>query len=87
MRSEQRNGILVQEANMVTKHYSSGGITVKWQPSKCSHSARCIAELPGVFDLNRSPWIDMAGASADEIVTQIARCPSGALSIEKPQEP
>jgi CDGSH-type Zn-finger protein len=33
-----------------------------------------------VFKLGEEPWIDPNGASKDEIITTIEKCPSGALS-------
>jgi uncharacterized Fe-S cluster protein YjdI len=68
---------------MTTKHYTNGEVTVTWKPDKCTHSAKCISGLPGVFDVDRNPWIDMKGATTDEIVTQVAMCPSGALSCHR----
>lgn len=65
---------------MTTKHYTNGEITVTWKPDKCIHSAACISGLPGVFDVDRNPWIDMkAGVTAD-IAAQVDKCPSGALT-------
>jgi len=40
--------------------------------------------LPHVFDPQRRPWIDLAPATSEQIVAQVAKCPSGALSIEPP---
>jgi uncharacterized Fe-S cluster protein YjdI len=65
---------------MTTKRYTNGDITVTWMPDKCIHSAVCISGLPGVFDVERNPWIDMKAATTDEIIKQVAQCPSGALS-------
>jgi putative redox protein len=65
----------------VTKKYAKEGVTVLWQSALCTHSAKCIRGLPEVFDVNRSPWIDVEGASVEEIKAQVAKCPSGALSI------
>lgn len=64
------------------KTYSSGDLTVVWQPSLCIHSEKCFHGLPAVFDPNRRPWIRVEAASVDAIVAQVAKCPSGALSIE-----
>jgi uncharacterized Fe-S cluster protein YjdI len=63
------------------KTYTKDGLTIVWQPSLCMHSEKCFHGLPGVFDPNRRPWIDPGAASPQEIVAQVARCPSGALSI------
>ena len=63
------------------KKYSNGEITVRWQPHVCQHSAICFRGLPQVFDPRKRPWVNIAGATSDEIVVQVAQCPSGALSI------
>ena len=68
----------------VIKRYSNGEVTVLWQPAKCMHSGVCAAGLPAVFDPAKKPWITIQGASSAAIVAQVARCPSGALSIEQP---
>jgi hypothetical protein len=47
------------------------------------HSENCVRNLPGVFDQNKKPWIDIKGASSEEIMKAIDRCPSGALSYKK----
>lgn len=67
----------------VTKKYTKEGTTVLWQSGLCSHSAKCIRGLSSVFNLNQSPWINMEGAPLEAIEAQVAKCPSGALSILK----
>jgi putative redox protein len=61
--------------------YSNDEITVLWKPDFCRHSGRCVTQLPGVFDTQKHPWINMQGATTDEIVAQVNKCPTGALSI------
>jgi uncharacterized Fe-S cluster protein YjdI len=68
----------------IVKHYSNGEVTVVWQPDLCRHSGICVRGLPKVFDPRRRPWIELQHADTDTIVAQVARCPSGALSITKP---
>jgi uncharacterized Fe-S cluster protein YjdI len=68
---------------METKHYSNGEITIIWQPSKCIHSGICVKTLPKVYDINARPWIKPENATTQELIEQISKCPSGALSIEK----
>jgi uncharacterized Fe-S cluster protein YjdI len=60
--------------------YTRDGVTVVWKPDVCIHSAICFHGLPGVFDPRRRPWVDMSKGSAEEIMNQVKRCPSGALS-------
>lgn len=63
-----------------TIHYSNSDITVNWKPELCIHSAICARGLPAVFDPRRRPWIDMSQATTLQIVDQVKKCPSGALS-------
>ncbi len=67
----------------ITKNYSNGEVTVVWKPQLCIHSAICFKGLPTVFDPRVRPWIKPEGATTDQIVNQVSRCPSGALSIIK----
>ncbi len=66
-----------------TKEYSNGEVTIIWNSSKCMHSEKCVKGLSSVFNINSSPWINPNGASTEEIIAQVAKCPSGALSIKK----
>jgi uncharacterized Fe-S cluster protein YjdI len=70
-------------AREIVKRYSNGEVVVVWQPDLCIHSGNCARGLPRVFDPRRRPWIDASAASTGEIVAQVAKCPSGALSIER----
>jgi putative redox protein len=64
------------------KHtYSNEDITVEWKPELCRHAARCATQLPTVFNPAAKPWVNMDGATSQEIREQVARCPTGALSI------
>ncbi|MDM7911683.1 MAG: (4Fe-4S)-binding protein [Methanotrichaceae archaeon] len=65
------------------KEYTNGEIVVCWEPKKCTHSRNCVKGLPEVFDRGKRPWINMSGASSEEIMKVIDRCPSGALSYRK----
>lgn len=65
------------------KEYTNDEIVVCWEPKKCIHSRNCVKGLPEVFDRAKRPWINMAGASSEEIMKVIDRCPSGALSYRR----
>ncbi|HYM67179.1 MAG TPA: (4Fe-4S)-binding protein, partial [Patescibacteria group bacterium] len=45
----------------------------------CIHVGECLRGHPGVFDLNRRPWVLPSEADADTVATVVERCPSGAL--------
>ncbi|MGB4842979.1 MAG: (4Fe-4S)-binding protein [Ferruginibacter sp.] len=64
-----------------THHYSNGEITVVWKPGICIHSGICFKGLAPVFDPRRKPWIIMDNATTEQIIEQVKKCPSGALSI------
>ncbi|WP_224489662.1 (4Fe-4S)-binding protein [Robertkochia flava] len=65
---------------MSKKEYSNGEVTVVWKPGICIHSAVCVKGLPKVFRPDEKPWIQTEGGSTDEIIEQVKKCPSGALS-------
>ncbi len=63
--------------------YQSDEITVTFDPTVCTHAARCVRGLPAVFDVSRKRWIDPTAASADAVAAQVERCPSGALQYTR----
>ena len=65
------------------KTYRGKEVDVSFDPDVCIHSGNCVRGLPLVFDAKRRPWIDPDAATADEVVAQVKRCPSGALQIER----
>ena len=60
--------------------YVGEDITIHDDRSICAHAGVCSDKLSAVFKLGVDPWIDVAGAEADEIARVVALCPSGALS-------
>jgi len=62
------------------KEYSNGEVTVVWKPASCIHSTICVQGLPSVFQPKEKPWIKVESVSTEELVNQIKKCPSGALS-------
>lgn len=71
----------------VTKTYTNGEITVVWKPNVCIHSKLCWTHLVEVFNPRKRPWVDIAGASSEQIMAQIDQCPSKALSYFRNEEP
>ncbi len=67
----------------VVKKYSNGEVTVVWQSGKCIHSGNCVKNLSAVFKPKEQPWIQIENSSSEAIVATVAKCPSGALSIEQ----
>jgi CDGSH-type Zn-finger protein len=60
--------------------YIGKGITVHDNRSICAHAGICTDRLRSVFRMNQEPWIDPNGASTQEIIETVRKCPSGALS-------
>jgi predicted GNAT family acetyltransferase/uncharacterized Fe-S cluster protein YjdI len=71
---------------MANKEYSNGEITILWKPEKCIHSGMCVKTLPKVYNPQEKPWIKLENASSEELIDQVAKCPSGALSIKQNSE-
>ena len=67
----------------IVKEYATEEIVVEWEPRLCFHSGNCSRLLPKVFDRDRRPWVKADEASADEIETTVAQCPSGALRTRR----
>jgi len=67
----------------IIKKYSNREITIVWKPALCIHSGICFRGLPAVFDPRRRPWIQMENNTSEQMIAQVGKCPSGALSIEK----
>lgn len=65
----------------IEKEYSNGEVTVVWKPHLCIHSTICFRGLPQVFQPGKRPWIKVKDASTQEIIDQVKKCPSGALSF------
>ncbi len=60
--------------------YSSDEITVSWDADTCFHSEVCTKNLSSVFNLKQKPWVNVNGATKEEVIKLINSCPSGALS-------
>ena len=68
----------------IIKEYKNDDITVVWKPARCIHSRICwqtATGLPLVFNPRIKPWINMQQGNTDEIVAQVKKCPSAALSF------
>jgi len=61
-------------------HFKGQEITINDNRCVCSHDRSCVKHSPSVFRKGRRPWVDPNGASAEEIIDTIKKCPSGALS-------
>jgi CDGSH-type Zn-finger protein len=73
----QENGQISKDKK---KSYTGKNIIIHDNRRICSHSGECVNNLSSVFRLDVKPWIDPNGATAEEIMRTIRKCPSGALS-------
>ena len=60
--------------------YTNGELTIVWQPELCQHAGICVKMLPNVYHPKERPWVQIENATTEELITQIGKCPSGALS-------
>lgn len=67
---------------MRPRSYENANIRVTYEPDVCEHAAECVKGLPGVFNADARPWIQMDNAAPSEVAEQVRRCPSGALQYE-----
>jgi CDGSH-type Zn-finger protein/uncharacterized Fe-S cluster protein YjdI len=64
---------------------------IRFDGARCVHSRQCVLVLPQVFRANvEGPWIHPDAASPEALSALAARCPSGAITVERldggPQE-
>jgi CDGSH-type Zn-finger protein len=60
--------------------YAGKTITIHDNRGICAHAGYCTDTLSSVFRLGQVPWIDPDGATTQDIIRTIQKCPSGALS-------
>ena len=68
------------------KKYKKEDVTIGWETEKCIHAGFCARQLSSVFKPRERPWIQPENASKEEIIAQVKKCPSGALSIIEDQD-
>lgn len=64
------------------KEYPKEDVIVLWNAEKCIHSGICARGLSQVFKPKERPWIQTENATKEEIVDQVKKCPSRALSMK-----
>ncbi len=63
--------------------YAGAEVEVHYDAARCIHAGECVRGLPGVFDPKARPWIKPDGATPEDIVEVVDRCPTGALSCRR----
>jgi uncharacterized Fe-S cluster protein YjdI len=66
---------------MKKEYVIDSGIVI-WEAQKCIHCGFCAKELSSVFQPGEKPWMKVDGASSKQIIEQVNKCPSGALSMK-----
>ena len=64
----------------LVNEFTNGEITVTYSPKKCIHAEKCAKGLSEVFRTYIIPWIDLDASTTPKIISQINKCPSGALN-------
>lgn len=64
------------------KEYEGKDISISYNAALCYHAAKCVSNLPAVFDVNFRPWINPDKSDRESIINTIKKCPSGALSYK-----
>ena len=67
---------------MAKREYTKAGLTILWDSEKCEHCELCWRGLPAVFDPQARPWVNMSGATTEQIRNQVQLCPPQALSVK-----
>src|ERR1043165_3992315 len=55
--------------------YKGKRITIHDKPAACADGGAGARDLKSVFRMSEEPWIDAGGASAEEIIATIRKCP------------
>ena len=68
----------------MSERVTGQALTIQFDGQKCIHSRNCVLSLPQVFRANvEGPWIHPDAASPDAVAALAARCPSGAIVVER----
>lgn len=71
---------------MAKRDYTNGEIIIHWDSELCVGAKTCWKELSSVFKPKERPWVKPYGATTEEIINVIDKCPNKALTWEKVKE-
>jgi uncharacterized Fe-S cluster protein YjdI len=66
------------------KVYRGQNVEVSFDLDICIHIGECLRGHPGVFKLERRPWVLPDEADADTVAEIVERCPSGGPPLPPP---
>ena len=66
-------------AGIDSMEVGGGSASPEGAMSQRQHTGICVRGLAPVFNITRKRWIDLKAASADAMIAQVDKCPSGAL--------
>lgn len=69
-----------------SREFTNSDLTVTYDPCICTQSETCAKQLSNVFRNSVIPWVDINGASSEQIIKQVKKCPSGALQFHRNTE-
>ena len=64
------------------RRYSGEDVDITYSLKRCIHAKDCVNRLSEVFDIDKRPWINPDGTSADRVAEMVPLCPSGALHYD-----
>lgn len=83
MEGNKINGKTVTESDLLAlgyRKYYSDDLDVFYNKDICAHVGNCVRGDSNVFEVGRRPWIITSNAaSAEQCITVVNSCPSGAL--------
>ncbi|MFV0417217.1 MAG: (4Fe-4S)-binding protein [Dysgonomonas sp.] len=60
--------------------YSNGELTIVWKPEACIHAGICAEIFSEPCHPQEEELIDSDSATTERLISQIEKCPSGALT-------
>lgn len=61
--------------------YKNDELGISYDPNICTHSANCVNKLPEIFNIDKTPWVNLDNATKEKLAQSVKNCPSGALQV------